>query len=194
LRLGGSPFKRSRLPLASIDRIVSARLGTARVRGNAQPAVFNRQIAMYLAKHVGGWSTTRIGKFYNGRHHTTVLWALKRLERLRATDPRIEGLLSALIEEVRSRPATHERDHRVRVRGVTEHQLVPSGLDDQALDALADRIAERLQARGVHWEPPRRLADPGGSLHPADDASDRPQCYPQKRERDKCIMVTRVTT
>jgi hypothetical protein len=28
----------------------------------------------------------------------------------------------------------------------------------------------------------------------AGDASDRPQCYPQKRERDKCIMVTRVTT
>jgi chromosomal replication initiation ATPase DnaA len=53
--------------LAKIDEIVSARLGPTRVAGNAQPAVFSRQIAMYLAKHVGGWSTTAIGRFYNGR-------------------------------------------------------------------------------------------------------------------------------
>ena len=43
-----------RVSLAKIDGVVSARLGTTRVAGNAQPAVFNRQIAMYLAKHVGG--------------------------------------------------------------------------------------------------------------------------------------------
>ena len=52
-----------RVSLSAIDETVSARLGTTRVAGNAQPAVFNRQVAMYLAKHVGGWSTTRIGKF-----------------------------------------------------------------------------------------------------------------------------------
>src|SRR5260370_11450064 len=61
-----------RIPMAIIDKVVSARLGQTRVQGNAQPAVFNRQIAMYLAKHVGGWSTTRIGRFYNGRDHSTV--------------------------------------------------------------------------------------------------------------------------
>ena len=60
-----------RIPLAIIDHVVSARLGQTRVQGNAQPTVFNRQIAMYLAKHVGGWSTTRIGRFYNGRDHST---------------------------------------------------------------------------------------------------------------------------
>jgi chromosomal replication initiator protein len=69
-----------RLPLATIDETVSARLGATRVSGNAQPAVFNRQVAMYLAKRVGGWSTTRIGKFYNGRDHSTVCYALKRIE------------------------------------------------------------------------------------------------------------------
>ena len=140
-----------RVPLATIDKIVSDRLGTTRVQGNAQPAVFNRQIAMYLAKHVGGWSTTRIGKFYNGRHHTTVLWALKRIERLRATDPRIDGLLSSLTEAVRS--ARQERDHRLSVCKVAERPLSPSGLDEQSLDELADRIAERLKSRGVQWGP-----------------------------------------
>jgi len=61
-----------RVPLSAIDATVSAHLGPTPVMGNAQPAVFNRQVAMYLAKRVGGWSTTRIGKFYNGRDHSTV--------------------------------------------------------------------------------------------------------------------------
>src|SRR5215468_1309879 len=74
------PHLVSRVPLTIIDSAVSARLGATRVAGNAQPAVFNRQVAMYLAKHVGGWSTTAIGRFYNGRDHSTVCYALKRVE------------------------------------------------------------------------------------------------------------------
>ena len=49
-----------RLPMAAIDRFVSVRLGTTHVKGNAEP-------------------TTMIGKFYNGRHHTTVLWRSSEL-------------------------------------------------------------------------------------------------------------------
>jgi chromosomal replication initiation ATPase DnaA len=64
-----------------IDAVVSAKLGPARVRGNGQPAAFHRQIAMYLAHRVGGWSTTRIGRFYNGRDHSTVCHAIKRPKR-----------------------------------------------------------------------------------------------------------------
>ena len=58
------PMKQTarRIPLSAIDAAVAARLGPGRVCGNAQPAVFSRQVAMYLAKHVGGWSTTRIGQ------------------------------------------------------------------------------------------------------------------------------------
>jgi chromosomal replication initiation ATPase DnaA len=83
----GNHFQtRRRVSLAKIDGVVSARLGRTRAEGNAQPAVFNRQIAMYLAKRVGGWSTTTIGRFYNGRDHSTVCYALKRVEALREND------------------------------------------------------------------------------------------------------------
>ncbi len=64
-----------RISLARIDEVVSAHLGPTRVPGNAQPAAFNRHIAMYLAKQVSGWSTTVIGRFYNGRDHSTVVYA-----------------------------------------------------------------------------------------------------------------------
>lgn len=50
---------RPSIRLAKIDAIVAANLGPARVCGNAQPNAVYRHIAMYLCKHVGGWSTTR---------------------------------------------------------------------------------------------------------------------------------------
>jgi Bacterial dnaA protein helix-turn-helix len=91
---GSTP--RRRVPLAEIDAIVSARLGTTRTRGNAQPACFNRQVAMYLAKHVGRWSTTAIGRFYNGRDHSTVCHGIQRIESLRETDPDVDALVTEL--------------------------------------------------------------------------------------------------
>lgn len=71
-----STLKR-RCSLDEIDNAVSERLGPTRVSGNAQPACFNRQIAMYLARHVGDWSTTAIGRFYNGRDHSTVCHSIQ---------------------------------------------------------------------------------------------------------------------
>jgi chromosomal replication initiation ATPase DnaA len=93
-----------RIPLATIDRVVVARLGQTRVSGNAKPAVLNRQIAMYIAKHIGGWSTTRIGIFYNGRDHSTVCYALKRVCALRKDDAR--GVIGASIGFVSFKPSS----------------------------------------------------------------------------------------
>ena len=91
-----------RIPLSAIDAAVAARLGPGRVAGNAQPAVFSRQVAMYLAKQVGGWSTTQIGRFYNGRDHSTVCYAVRRIEVLREINPDVDGLLTRADEEIRS--------------------------------------------------------------------------------------------
>ena len=75
-----------RLSLEQIEATVADHLGRGRVQGNQPGPCFSRQVSMYLAKNVGGWSTTRIGRFYNGRHHTTVLHAIGKIERLRRDD------------------------------------------------------------------------------------------------------------
>src|SRR5260370_19261049 len=106
-----------RIPMAIIDKVVSARLGQTRAQGNAQPAVFNRQIAMYLAKHVGGWSTTRIGRFYNGRDHSTVCHALKRVAALREDDPAVDSLVASLATEIK----TAVREETGRTAALTPH-------------------------------------------------------------------------
>jgi hypothetical protein len=56
---------------------------------------------MYLAKRVGGWSLTKIGKSYNGRHHTTVCHEFQRIEALRDVNPVVDGLLAVLIDQIK---------------------------------------------------------------------------------------------
>src|SRR5947209_5709167 len=94
------PLSQKRLSLAEIDAVVSAKLGTTRTLGNAQPACFNRQVAMYLAARVGRWSTTVIGHFYNGRDHSTVSHGIQRIEALRECDPDVDSLLTELKERL----------------------------------------------------------------------------------------------
>jgi len=76
---------------------VSARLAATRGLGNSQPACFNRQVAMYLAKTVGGWTTTVIGRFYNGRDYSTVCYGIQRVEALRESDSGIKPSVHALL-------------------------------------------------------------------------------------------------
>ena len=73
LSFSPKPLSQKRISLAEIDGVVFAKLGTTRTPGNAQLACFNRQVAMYIAARIGGWSTTEIGRFYNGRDHSTGL-------------------------------------------------------------------------------------------------------------------------
>jgi len=77
-----------RLSLEQIEATVADHLGPG--------PCFSRQVAMYLAKNVAGWSTTRSGRFYNGRHHTTVLHAIAKIERLRQTDETRDALIEVL--------------------------------------------------------------------------------------------------
>ena len=136
----------NRIALARIDSLVSAKLGPARVRGNAQPAAFNRQVAMYLAHRVGGWSTTRIGRFYNGRDHSTVCHAIKRIQALRNSNAEIEGLLSSLIQELRNDdgPEGNPPSATTRANLSRAQDMIWT---NEMLDDLAERIASRLRSR-----------------------------------------------
>lgn len=90
------PFSIWPVSLARIESVVAAHLGPGRVRGNVQGPCFSRQVSMYLAKRVGRWSLSQIGRFYNGRHHTTVLHAIEKIERLRMTDQAVDSLVDVL--------------------------------------------------------------------------------------------------
>jgi chromosomal replication initiator protein len=69
--------------------MVSAR----RAREVARP----RQIAMYLAKQLTPRSLPEIGRRFGGRDHTTVIHAVRQIEKLRASDSEIDHDVVALM-------------------------------------------------------------------------------------------------
>jgi hypothetical protein len=135
-----------RISLDLIDAIVSAKLGLTRVRGNAQPAVLNRQVAMYLAKNVGGWSTTAIGRFYNGRDHSTVCYSIKRVETKCERSPEFSELIEELTSAIHSQTGPSQQPFKSPKIGSTEQQQTVD-VDEGILDALAERVTERVLRR-----------------------------------------------
>jgi hypothetical protein len=129
------------LSLGQIEVTVAAHLGPGRVPGQEQHHCFSRQISMYLAKHIGGWSTTKIGKFYNGRHHTTVLHAIRKVERLRAADESVDALLEVLtaaLSPAMRDPSAERMESRWR-----------SAIIEAVTARVLDRLAE-LSGTGNH--------------------------------------------
>jgi hypothetical protein len=96
---------------------------------------------MYLAKHVGQWSLSPIGKFYNGRHHTTVLHAIAKIENLRKTDESVDALIEVLTDELAAGP--HESESRLSIQ--TRAELV---------EAVATRVMKRLTELRLIQAPP----------------------------------------
>lgn len=144
--------------LARIDAVIAVHLEPARVKGNAQPAAFNRQLAMYLAKHVERWSTTRIGKFYNGRDHSTVCHAIRKIEALRNVDPGVAQLLEALSERILG-SVVDQAPKQLSAGADTE---IPGilRLQDGWLDLSADKIAEGSCQAPAFMSPWSRVKSP----------------------------------
>ncbi len=64
---------------------------------------YPRQIAMYLARRVTRHSLEEIGRFFGGRDHSTVLYAIDRVESRIAGDADCRALLEGLFEKLRAR-------------------------------------------------------------------------------------------
>ncbi|WP_221794911.1 chromosomal replication initiator protein DnaA [Aquisediminimonas sediminicola] len=78
-------------------RIRQAEMTSARrSRDVARP----RQIAMYLAKQLTPRSLPEIGRRFGGRDHTTVIHAVRQIEKLRAADADIDQEVRLLIRQL----------------------------------------------------------------------------------------------
>ncbi|KKC24422.1 chromosomal replication initiator protein DnaA [Sphingomonas sp. SRS2] len=78
-------------------RIRQAEMSSARrAREVARP----RQVAMYLAKQLTPRSLPEIGRRFGGRDHTTVIHAVKQIEKLRALDAELDADVRLLIRQL----------------------------------------------------------------------------------------------
>jgi hypothetical protein len=70
------------------------------VRTNRRSYVLPRQIAMYIARQLTGASLQEIGRQFGGRHHTTVLHSIDRIEAMRRTDEALNRVITQLMGSV----------------------------------------------------------------------------------------------
>jgi chromosomal replication initiator protein len=69
-------------------------------KNNARHISHPRQVAMYLCKHLTKHSYPEIGRAFGGKHHTTVMHSVEKIEALVATDETLQRLISELSESL----------------------------------------------------------------------------------------------
>jgi chromosomal replication initiator protein len=93
-----------KVTIESIQKSVAEQFGLRLVeikaKNNARAIVYPRQIAMYLAKHLTEASLPEIGRQFGGKHHTTVLHSVEKIDKVRKTDKDLNRMLNKLTEQL----------------------------------------------------------------------------------------------
>ena len=67
-------------------------------RNNSKHISFPRQVAMYLCRNLIDKSLPAIGTAFGGKHHTTVLHAIRKIEAMRERDKEFARLIAGFLE------------------------------------------------------------------------------------------------
>ena len=67
-------------------------------RNNSKSVAMPRQVAMYLCKSLTHASLPEIGRSFGGKHHSTVIHSIRKVEELRKKDPDFNSLMLNLLE------------------------------------------------------------------------------------------------
>lgn len=69
-------------------------------KSNSRQITYPRQIAMYLCKRLTELSYPQIGRLFNGKHHSTVMYSVEQIERRRAEDERLTAQLERFTRQL----------------------------------------------------------------------------------------------
>lgn len=93
-----------RVTIDTIQKAVAEKYGIKqsqlKEKSNTKAIVGPRQVAMYLVKELTTASLPEIGRAFGGKHHTTVIHSINKIERQRQTDPDLNRLLHSLIDSL----------------------------------------------------------------------------------------------
>jgi len=78
----------------SVDELLS--------KNNSRHISHPRQIAMYLCKHLTKTSYPEIGRAFGGKHHTTVIHSVEKIETLVGSDQTLQRLITELSESLQT--------------------------------------------------------------------------------------------
>jgi chromosomal replication initiator protein len=93
-----------RVSMDSIQKAVAERFNIKqsqlKEKSNTKKVVYPRQIAMYLVKELTDASLPEIGRAFGGKHHTTVLHSIHKIETARHTDLELNRMLHSLMDSL----------------------------------------------------------------------------------------------
>ena len=70
-------------------------------RNNSKSVAMPRQVAMYLCKQLTNASLPEIGRSFGGKHHSTVIHSIRKVEDQRKNDSAFNTLINNLLESFR---------------------------------------------------------------------------------------------
>jgi chromosomal replication initiator protein len=70
-------------------------------RNNSKSVAMPRQVAMYLCKSLTNASLPEIGRSFGGKHHSTVIHSIKKVEDLRKNDGNFNSLIDSFLQSFR---------------------------------------------------------------------------------------------
>jgi chromosomal replication initiator protein len=91
--------------IETIQRFVAdhyqLKVGELKSRNNSKSVAMPRQIAMYLCKNLTHASLPEIGRSFGGKHHSTVIHSIKKVEEMRKRETDFNSLISNFLESFR---------------------------------------------------------------------------------------------
>jgi chromosomal replication initiator protein len=79
----------------------NVKLSEMKAKNNSKAVAVPRQIAMYLTKTLTGASLPEIGKYFGGKHHSTVIHSVRKIDLMRKRDPDFDRLINSFVQAFR---------------------------------------------------------------------------------------------
>ncbi|HEX7181734.1 MAG TPA: chromosomal replication initiator protein DnaA [Thermoanaerobaculia bacterium] len=87
--------------IKAVARHYDLKISEIKSKSNSQQVVFPRKVAMYLLRRLSEISYPEIGKLFNDKHHSTVMYAVRDIEDRRAKDPDLDRILQGFEQHFR---------------------------------------------------------------------------------------------
>jgi chromosomal replication initiator protein len=98
------PSQERRITMEAVLRAVAERFQLQptqlKQKTNARQIAYPRQIAMYMIKELTQSSLPEIGRMFGGKHHTTVLHSVQKIDKLRQRDADLNRLIHTVIDSI----------------------------------------------------------------------------------------------
>jgi chromosomal replication initiator protein len=84
-----------------VARHYGLKVSEIKSKNNAKMVAFPRQVAMWLIKHLTDLSYPDVGRLFNNKHHSTVMYSVDKIEQLRNDDEDLSRTLDRMVEHFR---------------------------------------------------------------------------------------------